>query len=270
MSRVLVVLAVIISYKAGLSLRAHLEDSSSELTKIVPTDIPNQSVKANAEDYSIILSRNIFGKTQAASSTLPSPKAASNLKLRLVGTSVTPGKTPFAIIEDSGKRKQDVFEIGESVFGNAKLVEITPESVSLEHEGRLEVLEIEGGARLAARTTDDASASIPSPDQTEFDIQESELQSALADLPQLLSQARAVPYYRGGESIGMRLFAIRQGSLYEKLGLRNGDVVLSVNDNSLSDPSQALRIFEELKQERHIIVQVERDGQPKELQYSIR
>ena len=42
-----------------------------------------------------------------------------------------------------------------------------------------------------------------------------------------------------GQSIGMRLFAIRTGSLYEKLGLKNGDIILAVNENSLSDPAQA-------------------------------
>ena len=109
-----------------------------------------------------------------------------------------------------------------------------------------------------------------SDDQTEFSVAEDELSAALANLPQLLSQARAVPYFRNGQSIGMRLFAIRSGSMYEKLGLKNGDIVLSVNENSLSDPAQALKLFEQLKSERSINVKLERNSQNMDMRYAIR
>ncbi len=103
-----------------------------------------------------------------------------------------------------------------------------------------------------------------------FSIADDEISSALANLPQLLSQARAVPYFRNGTSIGMRLFAIKPESLYEKLGLKNGDIILSVNENSLSDPAQALKLFEQLKTERAINVKLERNSQVSEMRYSIR
>ena len=68
----------------------------------------------------------------------------------------------------------------------------------------------------------------------------------------------------------MRLFAIRRDSLYEKLGLKNGDILTAVNENNLSDPSQALKIFEQLKNERSINVKLERNGENKDLHYAIR
>lgn len=172
----------------------------------------------------------------------------------------------MAIIEDSSKQQQDVFELKDSIFGQATLVEIQADRVSLERNGKIEVLAMSekelGGS--------DTPGGVPSSDQTDFTVPEEELSSALANLPQLLSQARAVPYFRNGQSIGMRLFAIRSGSLYEKLGLKNGDILLSVNDNSLSDPAQALKIFEQLKSERTIGVKVERNSQLTDLHYSIR
>jgi len=67
----------------------------------------------------------------------------------------------------------------------------------------------------------------------------------------------------------MRLFAIRRDSLYEKLGLKNGDILLSVNDTSLADPTEALRIFDKLKEEKSIKVDVERNGASKALNYEI-
>jgi general secretion pathway protein C len=106
--------------------------------------------------------------------------------------------------------------------------------------------------------------------QTDFTVEETELNDALSNLPVLISQVRAVPYFRDGQSIGMRLFALRRDSLWEKIGLKNGDILLAVNDNSLSDPSQALKIFEQLKSERSINVKLERNGSPTELRYNIR
>ena len=45
----------------------------------------------------------------------------------------------------------------------------------------------------------------------------------------LLTQARAVPYFKQGKSVGLRLFAIKAGSLFEKIGLKNGDKVVAMS-----------------------------------------
>ncbi len=162
-----------------------------------------------------------------------------------------------------------MFVLGDQVFNQAKLIEILADSVRISYSDKVETLVMEEGA--GALNTGSATTTGETPDgQTEFTVEEKELSDALANLPQLLSQARAVPYFKNGESIGMRLFAIRQGSLYQKLGLKNGDILKSVNDNSLSDPSQALKIFDQLKTERSISVRVERAGQEMSLQYQIR
>jgi len=153
------------------------------------------------------------------------------------------------------------------VFNQAKLLQVTAESVKISHNGKTETLMLEEGTPGGG----DGIASVEaSGDQTEFSIAETELNDAMANLPVLLSQARAVPYFKNGQSVGMRLFAIRRDSLYEKLGLKNGDILKSVNDNSLTDPSQALKIFEQLKNERSISVRVERNGTETSLRYDIR
>jgi general secretion pathway protein C len=68
----------------------------------------------------------------------------------------------------------------------------------------------------------------------------------------------------------LRLFAIKTGSLYEKVGLRNGDILKSINGNSLGDISQALKLFEKLKEERSITLLLERAKKEREFRYTIR
>ena len=68
----------------------------------------------------------------------------------------------------------------------------------------------------------------------------------------------------------MRLFAIKSASLFEKIGLKNGDILKSLNGNSLGDLSQAMQLFEKLKTERSISLMLERNREEKEFKYTIR
>lgn len=260
------ILAVAFVHEIGTHAYRATSVEIPEIAAADPNAIGEDAGTQTRESFAIITSRNIFGaKPQAATPVAEAPKPVTPLKLRLVGTQVPSQGRPFAIIEDSAKKAQDVFELDEMIFDQAKLVEIKEDRVQIDRAGKLEMLLMEDGP-----TTAPAEGISSNSDQTEFTVAEAELTDALSNLPRLLSQARAVPYFRDGKSIGMRLFAIRRGSLYEKLGLKNGDIVLAVNDNSLNDPTQALKLFEQLKTERSIAVQVERSGEAANLRYSIR
>lgn len=235
-----------------------------------PATVVGESVTSTAdtptlESFQSLTSQDIFGTKKVAQTPAAPTAPVSKLKLRLLGTNVTTTGTPFAIIAEETKREEDVFSLRETVFGQARLVEIHSEYVKLENNGVLEILKLDDGPEITTPTESDGTS-----EQTDFTVPETEVSDALSNLPLLLSQARAVPYFRNGQSIGMRLFAIRRGSLYEKIGLRNGDIIKMVNDNSVSDPTQALKIFEQLKSERAISVKVERNAQDVQLNYSIR
>ncbi len=256
----------------GLTYSYFIEDSIEipEISAIASSG-PKKNLRAALSEYSIINKRNIFGKVASnkpvAPTTKKPPPKAKPLKIRLVGTNTTSKDSSFAIVENAKGREQDIFKLDEELFGTgATLKEINKESIKVLISGRTETFEIEegsGGGGSGGSNTQSSG------DGSDFSVDEQELTQALENLPRLLSQARAVPFFRNGKSIGMRLFAIRRGSMYEKLGLKNGDIVLSVNDNSLEDPAQALKLFEELKSERSIGVVVERNGSEKNLNYSI-
>ena len=230
------------------------------------TDNSSMVARNALESYAAIANSAVFAKPKVTTLAAPTPPPASPLKLRLVGVTELSTGNRMAIIEDPQKQIQELFELNTDVFGQAKLVDIQVDRVQLERNGKLEVLETQDGSDSGAATASaDGGA-----DKTEFTVPEDEVTQALANLPQLLSQARAVPYFRNGQSIGMRLFAIRTGSLYEKLGLKNGDIVTAVNDSSLSDPTQALKLFEQLKSQRSIAVKLERNGEGVDLKYSLR
>ena len=260
--------AVALAYKTGEMFRNSPESTLPQLELPSLSDEGGKRVKTPIEAFGIIATSSLFAKPKPVESAAPPAPTANTSKLKLIAVNESSSGMKMAIIEDGAKQAQDVFEVNEQVFNQARLTEIKTDRVLIDRAGKVETLLLSEKEPSVVAAKDGEEA--PAADQTDFTVPEEELSAALANLPQLLSQARAVPYFRNGQSIGMRLFAIRAGSLYEKLGLKNGDIILSVNDNSLSDPAQALKLFEQLKTERSIGVKVERNSQLSDLHYSIR
>ncbi len=70
--------------------------------------------------------------------------------------------------------------------------------------------------------------------------------------------------------MGLRLFAIKPDSLYTKIGLKNGDIMMSINGKSLADLSEAIKLFETLKEERSFTLALERNRETREFKYEVR
>jgi general secretion pathway protein C len=151
------------------------------------------------------------------------------------------------------------------VFGQAKLVAVYADRVEIDRSGTIEILKLDDTETQGVQFKD----GVATVGNDEFLVDEKELDKALENLPLLLTQARAVPYFEQGKAVGIRLFAIKTTSLFEKIGLQNGDVLRTINGNSLADLSEAMKLFERLKQERSISVTLTRNGAQKEFKYQI-
>ena len=92
----------------------------------------------------------------------------------------------------------------------------------------------------------------------------------MADLPKLLTQARAVPYVVNGAPSGYRMDYIAPASFYEKIGIQYGDVVQRVNGVDVRDPSTMLSLFQQLKNERTVKVDLVRNNQKTTVTYELR
>ncbi len=254
---------------ATLSTKARTGELANQVA-LAQQRVSQTSLEPSKEvDLAPIVKRNLFGAlsipTPAVKPADPA-KTATKLPLGLIGTYITDGEAPYAIIEDKKKKNQDVFGIGDIIFEDAKVVSIKADRVEIDREGAREFLTIDD-----EDVKDDVPAGgIAALDGDKFLVDEAEVDQALQNLPVLLTQARAVPYFRDGKAIGLRMFAVKSGSLYEKLGLKNGDILKGINGNSLADLSQALQLFEKLKTERNIAVTLERNSQDKQFSYEIR
>ena len=71
---------------------------------------------------------------------------------------------------------------------------------------------------------------------------------------------RLTPASREGVIQGIQLSSVRPGSLAAHLGLRDRDILRSINGLALDSPESALDIYTQLKDASRIEVLLERDG----------
>jgi general secretion pathway protein C len=91
----------------------------------------------------------------------------------------------------------------------------------------------------------------------------------LSNLNDVAMQARIVPSFRDGKAVGFKLFSIRPGSIYERLGIKNGDVITRINGFDLNSPEKALEIYSKLREAPRIYLELERGSVPLTLTYRL-
>jgi general secretion pathway protein C len=104
----------------------------------------------------------------------------------------------------------------------------------------------------------------------EFAVDRSAVDVIMNDYSRLMRGTRVLPVQKGGKVSGLRLFGVREGSLLQTLGLRNGDEVQSINGFQLSSPEKALQAYARLRTASHITVQIVRFGKPTSIDLAIR
>jgi general secretion pathway protein C len=104
----------------------------------------------------------------------------------------------------------------------------------------------------------------------QYNVDRKEVDKALQDLNKVLTEARAVPNFENGVANGYKLFQIVPGSIYDKLGLQNGDVISGLNGAAINDPGKAFEMLSDLKTSNHLELQVQKNGKVQNYIYDIR
>ena len=89
------------------------------------------------------------------------------------------------------------------------------------------------------------------------------------ELQKILMQAAAVPAVQDGKVVGFTLWEIEKGSIYEKLGFKNGDTVTNINGNELVDAGQAVKVLVSLKSAKNLALSFTRNGEQKQMKVRV-
>lgn len=212
---------------------------------------------------------------QPAKATRPPLDVAK--KVKLLGTVMGDRAGISAILEDLATKRQNLFRLHEHIPNVGELAEIRKDAVVIREGGQEELLPLalfdqsQAGAAAAASASPAAFAGRRhAPPPTRRVLDRREVEQAMADVSKLLTQAHAVPHFTNGALDGFRIDFIAPASFYEKIGLSYGDVLQRVNGVEVRDPATMLRIFQQVKNERTVKVDVLRNNQPTTLTYEIR
>jgi general secretion pathway protein C len=284
---------LLVTLAAALSAGIAKSYISAKLTMPIafkPTQTSNTPMRQTRKtfaDYQVIAKRNIFNANppqngQAQEPSLPAQQdiQATQLQLKLAGTVTGADNTRFAIIEDLSQRgTQAVYQIGDAIQ-NALIVEIRPECVVLDKGGQYESLCFQydtEGTKTARRRpppppppreTDDTG--IVKVDDATWRVSRELILEQFGNLGELSTQARLMPYIVQGQSQGFRLTRLRRGSLLQKIGLQNGDVIQKVNGLDIRSPEEALQAFQQLQDASTIRLEILRRKRSTTLTYELR
>lgn len=202
----------------------------------------------------------------------------STLHAALVGTmAANRPEWSFATIRDLGSQNVGVYLPGDSFLG-AEILSVERMRVILLNNGRKEYLAIgevaaAPGAMMpppVATTASTAGDAITQVDENNYVIPREEIDKQLSNLNSIATQARIVPSFKNGVANGFKLFSIRPGSIYSKIGIQNGDVIKKINGYEINSPDKALEVYSKLKEASKIEIELERRGSQLNKSYVIR
>ncbi len=270
---------------------------------------PEAAVQAAApgkktwQQRQVILTRNLFNAKGLAPAQ-PSPEdleesyAKTKLPLRLLGTvASSQQELAWAAVEDTERREHLVVRLKDKLKGRAEVIRIDPRRIVLLNAGRKEELNLDAedtgnrrrGQRASARRSPrrqarPRAARPPSGGNTQQNGQPfsspfdqirgsngASIQDIVNNPAALLSQARIVPKYENGEMVGMELSGIKPGSVFEAMGIQEGDTIRELNGISVADQEGSSQALAELSSSKSITVTVTGvDGSTRQLQHEIR
>ncbi|NKE71402.1 type II secretion system protein GspC [Candidatus Manganitrophus noduliformans] len=285
--------AYFIADMANVAIGSRLEASIAPRSAGNPGGVPAAASKGTFRDYNAIVEGNIFNsKMRGKQPEVAGPNADPSfpamsaprvpLNQTLLGTMVGSDEESYAVIEDIKTREQLLYRIGDVVGEDGRIAKISRNKVVILRGGEEEILEVslfpeenKPGPRAAPTVLTPNAPSTPGANirqagKNSWVVDRREIENAVNNLPQLLTKARIVPNFSEGKPDGFRIFAITEDSLYAKIGLQNGDVLHRVNGIEVKDPQNFLKVFEQLKDENAINVDLVRNNQRETFSYEVR
>ena len=245
--------------------------------RLLPATAPTVATSAPAAPAAInvqpIIAAHLFGVAPTAAAGNVADIPLSSLNLVLTGL-IAAGSGSIALIRVEGEPEAP-FVIGQEITAGAVLDAVYADRAIIVRDGVAESLLLEGAAQALpgtpARETPAAPVSgigandIREQGPNAYVISRDAFKEQMRTPQKLLSQSLMVPNPGGGFSVR----EIQPGSVYEKLGLKVGDVVRSANGQLLNSVEDVMKLYQQSNNNSYIHLEVLRNGRVENLQYTL-
>jgi general secretion pathway protein C len=241
-------------------------EAAPKFTSPLERDRPALEPRRELSDYSAILERGLFGEGKGPSSG----PAVESSNYKLIGT-VEGGSFSGAVLEDS--TGQVFYRTHQKLPDGSQIIKVKREKVTLQRSdgSTFDILLADEDKIINMQTPGgNTGPGVKRLSDGKYMVDQREMLASTENMSQILTQARALPYMEQGKTVGFRISEIAPGSIYEKIGLQNGDVIQKVNSQEVDDPAKFFQLYQGLRTERFIAIDLLRGGARQTLNYEIR
>jgi general secretion pathway protein C len=236
--------------------------------------------------YDAITHRNLFN-TKDKSDPKTDKLNIDNLKqtelnVKLWGTVTGPMGKEYAVIEDAGKKEQNLYQTGDPVQ-HATLKIILRNKVVLDVNGKDEILEMEdtsirktpkntGMPPTTAYTRPPLNRSSRLEENAQpITLKRSYIINSGPDMLQLVDQNLIKSSFdNNGEPDGIALSNVRSSAILRQMRLRNGDIISEIDGKKTNSMEDIIKLFDAINTSSEIKLQIKRRGQIKNFKYQIK
>jgi general secretion pathway protein C len=219
--------------------------------------------------------------------------------LRLIATVVLPGDLERSLAAIVGTDQKAGLHRGGAEVEGSRILGIYSDHVVLRSSGglcRLAMFEVAGAAqrpvprlapaaRMTAKreaaqrgpsvdrnvglTEEEIAQGVEQVNSTNFNLSRAMVNKVLDNAGKLIGIAAVAPKMEGGQSVGMEIRGVQTNTLLYKLGIRNGDILETVNGQALNNPDAALGAYSTLRTADKFNLSIRRGGQSMMINYNL-
>jgi general secretion pathway protein C len=254
--------------------------------RIMGPRMSSQSIQPPDDEYAVVYSRNLFNSAGLIPGEAPPEEGGEDvermmavrtgLPLNLVGTLILRNSPrSIATLEDKSDTKIYPVMAGDEIPGKLRVLTVEVRKVTFINliSNKKEFIDMPEDTTLPKPIMQTTASPTPGSkikqvSPTRFSLERSEVDGLKNNLNQILTQARAVPVFENGAPAGFKLFQIVPGSIFEKLGLHNEDVLVGVNGEPV-DAAKAFNMLSQLSEINYLELNVKRGGKLMTMSYDI-
>ncbi len=197
------------------------------------------------------------------------PCSSSEIPVKINGTIYTgdPFKS-YVILKDPKIADSDIYKPGDAIIDHEQfeIYKVGRGVLELRNGNNKVCVAISGYAKdgsLAALQEGGGSGLQPG-ESKEFEFDVAFITQEIGDgYATILNCAKMIPDIDGsGKMQGFKLISIATSCLFDRIEIKNGDIVTEVNGVSLKDPAQGFRLYQSLQEERTTTINIMRNGEP--------
>jgi type II secretion system protein C len=198
-------------------------------------------------------------------------------RYELNGVIILPKGRSIALIRKSGQRESTIYRIGDMIE-QMEIVKIEQKQVHLSSGGNTIILPMyyrfmvkKAGRNAPPPVREETPEEYAGARKVQKVLSRSDVEDKVFNRAnEILTQIAISPYMVDGGMEGLRLIRVPKGNIVYELGGRSGDLVKRVNGHELNQIDQMYKLWENIKDDSRITVDLERNKQIYSFDFEIR